>query len=39
VSGLYDVPDQGRAFTVTASPTAGFLELRVTVPVNYEASL
>lgn len=39
ISGLYTVLDQGRGWTVTTSPTAGFLELRVTLPVNYEASL
>lgn len=38
-SGLYHVPDAGRAWNVTPTPTGVFCELRVTLPVNYEAQL
>jgi hypothetical protein len=38
-SGLYNVIDASRQIQVTAQPSASFLTLRLTVPVNYEAQL
>lgn len=38
-SGLYGVVDQGRAWTWEPNPSAGYLALRITLPVNYEAQL
>jgi hypothetical protein len=38
-SGLYNVPDQGRTWNVIPTPTGAYCELRLTLPVNYEASL
>jgi hypothetical protein len=37
--GDYTVPDAGRAHTIAGTPGAGFLALRLTVPVNYEATV
>lgn len=38
-SGSYSVPDQGYTSRVEADPTAAYLTLRVTLPVNYDAQL
>lgn len=38
-SGSYTVPDQGYTARITPDPARAFLELRVTVPINYESQL
>jgi hypothetical protein len=38
-SGSYTVPDQNYRAQVTADATRAYLELRVTLPVNYESQL
>lgn len=38
-SGSYVVADQGATSRITADPTAAYLSLAVTLPVNYEAQL
>jgi hypothetical protein len=38
-TGLFTVADRGRAGKVIADPTNTFVELRLTLPVNYEAQL
>jgi hypothetical protein len=38
-SGSYTVPDSGFASRIEADPTASYLTLRLTLPVNYEAQL
>lgn len=35
--GEYTVPDTGRASSIAGTPGAGFLTLRLTLPVQYEA--
>jgi hypothetical protein len=37
--GDYDVPDEGRAYTVSHEPGRAFSVLRLTLPVDYEAQL
>lgn len=38
-SGLYTVPDAGFSSRIDADPTAAYLMLRLTLPVNYEGQL
>lgn len=38
-SGIYTVADQGQVGRLTADPTAAYLMLPITLPVNYEAQL
>ena len=38
-SGLYTVPDLGFSSRIEADPTAAYLTLRLTLPVNYDSAL
>lgn len=37
--GDYDVPDEGRAYSIAAQPGQAFAVLRLTLPVDYDAQL